>query len=149
MKRFILLTLGLLGATAFALSPASAQDALRLRRAFPHAKHAKLFPTCTACHAGATNGNPRQMMPAPASCVQCHNGTDAKRVNYDAPAAPHDFLRFSHAEHAAKVPKEGRECTVCHGAMAAAPTMEVAHVTPASCLTCHAHQATDHLAMDS
>ena len=36
---------------ALALLPAlaSAQGA---REPFPHARHAKLFPTCTGCHAG-------------------------------------------------------------------------------------------------
>ena len=149
MKRLVLVALAMLGTLALTAKRAAGQEALRQRRAFPHERHAKLFPTCTACHAGATTGNPAQMMPPPASCAECHNGVDSKRVRYDAPVTRHDFLRFSHAEHGSQVAKEGRECTACHGAKSAAPGMEVVHASPASCQGCHAHRTSDHFAPES
>lgn len=117
--------------------------------AFPHAPHAKLFPTCNGCHAGVTTGNMQAVMPPPALCAECHNGVDAKRVRYDAPTPRSDFVRFEHREHATHVPAEGRECATCHAMRPDAPWMHVASASQATCEGCHAHRASSHLAADS
>jgi hypothetical protein len=116
--------------------------------AFPHDKHAKLFPLCESCHMGVASGDAANAFPTEASCRDCHNGTDAKPVEWRRPARAAGLLRYSHPEHAAKVDSAGRECGACHGT-SGAPRMVVHRATPESCLTCHTHQASAHLADDN
>jgi hypothetical protein len=116
---------------------------------FPHQKHARLFPTCNGCHAGVTSGEASAVMPPPSSCAECHDGTIQKRVNYSAPTPRHDFLRFVHRDHAARVEASGRECQSCHAAQPGAAWMNVRRATPESCQSCHTHRAAGHLAPDS
>lgn len=149
MKRRYFLAIAAVVAALAGMHSLGAQNVLQQRRAFPHEKHAKLFPTCAGCHVGAFTGDGTKLMPPPSLCAECHNGTDSKRVTYTAPAPRHDFLRFVHAEHATRVTSEGRACQACHGARAEAPWMEVSHASPALCLNCHTHRATEHLASDS
>ncbi|HET7042734.1 MAG TPA: cytochrome c3 family protein, partial [Gemmatimonadales bacterium] len=108
---------------------------------FDHAKHAKLFPSCTGCHAGATDSS-RALLPDPAStCVACHDGTAERRVDWTPRPGPRPSnLAFVHATH----PKVA-ECRTCH-ADAASPWMTVRSAQPATCFTCHGEKGTDHLA---
>ncbi len=41
---------------------------------FPHAAHAKVFPSCTGCHAGIVSGDAATNFPAPSACAGCHDG---------------------------------------------------------------------------
>lgn len=110
---------------------------------FPHARHAKLFPTCTGCHAGVASGDAGRMFPAPPTCAACHDGTIQRRVNYAPPVRRGTgFLVFSHAAHAAKA--SDATCTSCHAAPGAS-WMEVAKANPDRCASCHAHAAEPHL----
>ena len=116
---------------------------------FPHDKHAKLFPTCAACHGGVTIGDAAAVMPPPSLCVECHDGTTSRRVVYNAPTPRQDFLRYEHRRHAAAVDSSGRECASCHASRAGAPWMAVQRATPESCQSCHTHRATTHLDADN
>jgi len=128
-----------LGATSAAAQPAAA---------FPHDKHAKLFPVCESCHLGDASRDAPNAFPTEASCRECHNGTDAKPVEWRRPTRAASLLRYSHPEHASKVDSAGRECGACHGTPSA-PRMAVHRTTPESCLTCHSHWASAHLADDN
>lgn len=121
--------------------------------AFPHEKHARVFPSCAGCHAGAFNGNEAQLYPAPATCETCHDGKDEKRVEWAGPTREPDNLRFDHAEHAREAGREmgpdTAACQRCHTKGGAGPRMAVVEARPAECLSCHEHRATTHLAADS
>lgn len=133
-------------ATAPAASVARAQgagSAAQPEQPFPHARHAKLFPTCAGCHAGIASGDAALTFPAPASCAACHDGTIQRRVNYAPPVRRGTgLLVFSHPAHAAKA--SDATCTSCHAAQGAA-WMEVAKANPDRCGSCHAHAADPHL----
>lgn len=141
MKRLLFsVAVFLLGATRGDAQPAASP--------FPHDKHAKLFPLCESCHSGIASGNAASAFPPDASCGSCHNGSDAKPVEWRRPERGAGLLRYSHVEHASKVDSAGRECASCHGA-AGAPRMAVRRATPERCLTCHTHRASAHLADDN
>jgi Cytochrome c7 and related cytochrome c/Doubled CXXCH motif (Paired_CXXCH_1) len=132
--------------------PTTASAQVYARRgpdSFNHLKHAKLFPTCNACHAGVTTGELSAEMPPPSSCTACHDGTIQKRVTYEAPRPRLDFLRFAHRDHAAQVDSSGRDCQTCHALRPGGAWMDVRRATPESCQSCHTHRATAHLAPDS
>lgn len=135
-------------AVGFMLIAASAGAQARENAAFPHDKHAKLFPLCESCHSGIATGDVAASFPAEASCSTCHNGTDAKAVQWRRPTRSAGLLRFSHPEHAAKVDTAARACGSCHGTAGQA-MMAVKRATPESCLTCHTHRASAHLADDN
>src|SRR5207249_10626361 len=61
-------------------APAAAQG-------FDHAKHRKVFASCTACHRGITELG-ASMFPDPASCASCHDGTIEKRVTWTPRVGP-------------------------------------------------------------
>ncbi|HEU4761540.1 MAG TPA: cytochrome c3 family protein, partial [Gemmatimonadales bacterium] len=69
---------------------------------FRHEQHARLFPSCTSCHAGVRTGtNP---WPAPTACATCHDGTVERRTDWAAPAElPRTNLRFDHQRHAGEL----------------------------------------------
>ncbi|HEU4988750.1 MAG TPA: cytochrome c3 family protein [Gemmatimonadaceae bacterium] len=120
------------------------------RGGFPHARHAKLFPTCAGCHAGILSGDSAAMFPTKAVCAQCHNGTDVHRVSWSGPSTHATNLKFSHAEHAMMSAQGGAaaQCVNCHGQQAGRDTawMHVAGADPSACIACHRHQAPEHLA---
>jgi hypothetical protein len=123
-------------------------------RRFPHRVHEKLFPTCTGCHAGITNGLAATTFPAPDACTQCHNGTDAKRVTWNGPSRRATNLRFEHPAHDRLTRTAGDtvDCLRCHGEgvdLAARPWMAVRRAPPAECISCHAHRAPEHLASEA
>lgn len=118
------------------------------QRGFPHSRHERLFASCASCHAGVTSGDAATMYPTEASCRACHNGTDVRTVTWRAPSRVAGLLRFSHPAHAAKVDSAGRSCATCHDAPGER-YMDVLPADPRSCLGCHTHRATAHLAEDN
>lgn len=118
------------------------------QRAFPHERHERLFPLCESCHAGVMTGDARTVMPTEASCRECHNGTDSRVVSWRRPARVEGLLRYSHPAHARQVDSAGKACGACHGA-STPNRMPVQRAAPASCMRCHTHRATDHLADDN
>lgn len=116
--------------------------------AFPHAAHAKLFPTCTGCHAGVPTGDAARTFPAATQCAACHDGTVQRRVTWTPPVARlPGLLVFSHPIHTTNS-KVDTPCQTCHGdGRQPATWMNVARPAPDACLTCH--KATAHLADDN
>ena len=144
-----------LAVTAVALSVAGVLAAASLRRPqdrFGHEKHARLFPSCTTCHAGAaTTGQP--MWPEPASCEACHDGTVAERIEWQPRQGPRvTNLRFDHGAHAREAVLAdtvhralAERCVACH-TEAGAQRMAVQHAVVGQCLDCHQLGA-EHLAV--
>ncbi|HEY7396546.1 MAG TPA: cytochrome c3 family protein [Gemmatimonadaceae bacterium] len=120
------------------------------RARFPHDKHAKLFPTCASCHAGIVAGTADRAYPPTASCASCHNDRDAKAVVWTAPARQATNLRFNHPVHAAKSAAEGggaaTPCVSCHSLRGDTAWMRVGTARAESCIGCHTHRASEHLA---
>lgn len=141
---------------ALALAAAGGASLLRAgwsgRDTFPHAQHARLFPLCTGCHAGATGGSEATLFPAKETCASCHDGKDLATVDWTAPRPRASNVRFSHADHASTLADVGEsaDCARCHtaaGATTVRATMKtVAGPQPQACIGCHAHQAPTHLA---
>jgi hypothetical protein len=118
---------------------------------FPHAKHVGLFPTCMGCHAGIDSATEAQAYPDSASCTGCHNGREQRSVGWGRPSPTPDNVDFSHPEHAREALARGDTitCQRCHAIPGATRFMEVARAEPESCIGCHAHRASAHLAADS
>jgi cytochrome c553 len=115
---------------------------------FPHEAHARLFPTCVGCHEGIPAGNEATYYPPPESCVPCHDGVRRRAVDWAGPERRPTNLTFTHPRHAA-VAGEPLPCLRCHGTTPQPAWMQVAEAEPWTCLSCHAHEATSHLALDS
>jgi len=121
---------------------------------FPHDEHVGLFPVCTGCHAGVETGDESTLHPAPERCVSCHDGEREDEVDWTGPSIAPDNLRFDHREHAREMEGEygALECTDCHAApdstraAAGRETAVAIRAGPTGCLSCHAHEAADHLA---
>ncbi len=116
--------------------------------AFPHRQHGNLFPTCTGCHAGISTGNTATSFPAPEQCRLCHNGTDVRAVTWTRPTPHAGMLKFSHPVHARSADSAARACATCHSPGDTA-WMNVSRPVPATCLSCHTHAASGHLADDN
>jgi hypothetical protein len=109
---------------------------------FSHEQHARLFPSCTSCHAGVQTG--ASPWPAPAACATCHDGVVERRTDWTAPAElPRTNLRFDHQRHAGELGRRGTispdsawRCVTCH-VRAGAPRMQVSLAVNGSCLSCH------------
>jgi hypothetical protein len=134
----------------------AAEHVARREDRFPHAKHARMFPVCTGCHAGIPTEAGQTRFPAPSVCAQCHNGTDQRRVDWNRPEVDSTNLHFSHRTHAAAVPPaDSVTCQGCHTDRSVAdsagrrPFMAVARAAPESCIACHSHSASAHLADDN
>jgi hypothetical protein len=113
--------------------------------AFPHARHAKLFPLCSSCHVGIATTDYARAFPPVALCATCHDGTIQPRVQWATPVSKGaGLLVFSHAKHATTT--KGVACESCHAVTDPPQWMNVARATPERCTSCHAHGATAHLA---
>jgi hypothetical protein len=117
---------------------------------FPHARHAKLFTTCAACHEGIATGDTATMWPSPELCAGCHNGDMVHRVEW-LPRPPRATnLKLDHAPHVAMF--EGMEggaataCNRCHASADSLAFMDVGRARPERCLDCHGQGAPSHLA---
>lgn len=138
----------LVAATASAGIGVAALARDRSDEGFPHARHARLFPTCTGCHAGIATGAQAATYPDSASCAQCHDGVQQPKVPWARSSVARSNLRFDHGAHAAKPEAQALECRSCHG-VAGGPFMNVKRAEAAECVNCHAHKATAHLAADN
>lgn len=129
------------------------QDAAAARQPFPHARHAGLFPTCLGCHAGIETGDTaRWLTVGPEECANCHNGQVQKKVSWTPPRRPLTNLDFGHATHAAALASAGErpaDCLACHRQEGATKRMEVVMARPELCVSCHAHRAPEHLALEA
>jgi hypothetical protein len=110
---------------------------------FQHAKHAKLFPSCSTCHAGVVqSGQP--VWPEPTRCAACHDGVVQPRVTWAPRTGPRaGNLRFTHDAHAraviAKTPADSgltKNCAACHNERNA-PRMTVRNAVVEQCVGCH------------
>ena len=134
-------------AIGFALAFAGASPVWA--QAFDHERHARLFPSCTTCHAGAENPD-SSLFPSASGCAACHDGTIEPRVTWQPPAAPHPSnLKFVHdlvplMTHPTPRGPEPLGCRDCH-IPDGAPWMTVQRAQPDKCLSCHSPGAT-HLA---
>jgi hypothetical protein len=141
--RPFLLLVAVLGTCAAV--PAHAQDPVRSPGSrFDHAKHAKLFPTCTTCHLGAA-GTGQELWPDTVACAACHDGTIEARVTWQPPAALHRTnLKFDHPTHARAAAAKPAACVTCHSDVGA-PWMTIRPLAAERCLNCHGIR-TAHLA---
>ena len=140
-----LLVLGVL-ASATWLVAAPRRDEQR----FPHAKHVGLFPTCLGCHAGVLEDS-LAGFPSPQQCAGCHDGRQQKTVTWSGPSVRPTNLRFSHVRHNARtnLGDPALNCRQCHAQPASTEFMAVQRAMPPSCIACHGHQASAHLANDA
>jgi hypothetical protein len=112
--------------------------------AFPHEKHAKMFPLCIGCHEGVPVGNAARAYPAPETCVGCHDGTEQKKVDWRAPTPKQSNLKFSHPVHDRVTAATGEiDCSTCHTVQDTA-RMAVVRAASRRCFDCHAHETRDH-----
>jgi hypothetical protein len=133
---FLLPAVLLLAATA----GGAVMIAKRPQVAFPHEKHANLFPFCEGCHT-VGDGNRATLFPGTDLCARCHDGTQVRTVSWSPPAPRPTLLRYDHVAHARAAVNEqpALECATCH---ARGPA--VVRADPSTCLGCHAHPASDH-----
>ena len=129
---------------------------------FPHARHAKVFPTCTGCHTGIRTGDLQRTFPSPTVCAGCHDGTIQRRVNWTPrPVRSGGLLAFSHPAHiaasntaadsaaaAARRVDDAVTCVRCH-APDTTTWMSVRLPVQDVCRSCHTHAAPAHLADES
>lgn len=135
--------LGVALVATVALATAVAAARRPATEAFPHEKHAKVFPLCTTCHAGMAEQG-AAVWPAVGSCEACHDGTIEKRVEWTPRAGPRvTNLTFDHLAHRrealAKTPGDSVKialCSSCHNE-AGAPRMTVQHAISGQCMSCH------------
>ena len=133
-----------------AVAAGGAAAARGLADRFDHEEHAKLFPTCTSCHAGVYAGRD-SLFPAPRTCASCHDGRIERRVDWrPRDSLPRTNLRFTHPAHRRAV-AEGRgadsvpACTACHTERGA-PRMRVRLAVADNCVSCHRLEG-EHLAV--
>ena len=120
--------------------------ALQAPADFDHMKHARLFPSCTSCHAGATvEGAGQSLWPPATTCASCHNGTVQPVVAWRARSTSRrSNLSFNHQQHARDTGTRAPSCAACHTA-AGTPRMDVREPVVSRCLDCHGIR-TAHLA---
>jgi len=148
MRRVALATSVALALAAGALVSMTRSDG------FPHADHAGLFPTCLGCHSGIPEGDEELYYSVvPADCIQCHDGEREETVNWDAPTRTSSNMVFEHLDHITEVEAAGDSalvCSDCHGPVVdSLPRMDVNRAPPESCVACHAHEVSDHLAAEA
>lgn len=140
---------------------------------FPHSDHAGLFPLCQGCHEGIETDTEVAYYPTSGSCAECHDGEVEPEVDWEMPVVAPSNVVYSHRIHIEDVVASGEEadCATCHrlapdsvamllvaaerdaigpGAGAGteavgAPHMFVGRADPETCVSCHAHEAPEHL----
>ncbi|HXY67963.1 MAG TPA: hypothetical protein VEH62_00855 [Gemmatimonadales bacterium] len=150
-----LLALSALLAGAWAprtVRPRPAAGARAAADTFPHARHARLFTTCAACHAGIATGDTAEVWPSPELCAGCHNGDLARTVSWTPPPPRATNLTFEHVPHVAMfeaMDSGGPNCQKCHAAADSQPFMDVGRANPERCVSCHGQGAPSHLAQQA
>lgn len=139
-------------AAAFAVASGSALWALsRAEPAFPHAKHAALFPLCIGCHEGVPIGDRSAFYPDSGLCARCHDGRARKAVAWRGPVRAPSNLSFSHPAHDARAAAKGDTlaCRSCHTQSGSPARMAVGRAQPDACVGCHEPPTRQHLAVES
>ncbi|MEX2611905.1 MAG: cytochrome c3 family protein [Gemmatimonadota bacterium] len=121
--------------------------------AFPHERHAGLFPVgCVLCHGGDAAAPDAGVYPEPARCLACHDGARLPRTTWRGHAPGASLLRFDHDTHAGTLAREAQRatCEQCHGLAdpalgGSSQPMAVGPATPERCMTCHAAGGAEHL----
>ncbi len=145
----------LAAALAAAPMPARAQDAAPASQpadTFPHTRHAQLFTTCDACHAGVPTGDTATFFPSPDLCGGCHNGDLARAVNWRPHPLRPTNVTFDHTPHVpmlVAMDSTAPVCQRCHAHADSLPFMNVGRADPERCVTCHGNGATSHLTQTS
>jgi len=115
---------------------------------FDHARHARVFPSCLSCHAGAVRAG-APLWPTAAGCAACHDGTVQPAVTWTPPQPQRvSNLRFEHVRHVAVSAARGAAattCATCHTAVGQ-PRMAVRATVVERCMDCHSPR-TAHLAV--
>lgn len=113
--------------------------------AFPHDRHARLFPLCAGCHEGVPSGDEASSFPDPSLCARCHDGVQADTVRWTPPPRRSE-LRFTHPAHIQAVAREDTvlACEDCHERPGAEPMVGVFRASQDTCASCHAHATPDH-----
>lgn len=134
-------------ALALALALALPGAASSQEEGFPHADHQGLFPLCSGCHQVSPSASRGITLPTSEACARCHDGKTRTRVQWSGPRRGPSNLDFSHASHPEVAEEgEGLGCRACHSEPEALIRMAVAPARPGSCLSCHEHEAPEHLA---
>jgi hypothetical protein len=111
---------------------------------FPHARHARMFPVCSSCHAGVATADRANAFPTATLCAACHDGTIKPRVQWaPPPSRGAGLLVFSHQVHATKA--KDVVCESCHALNDQKQWMNVSRASAERCSSCHAHGASAHL----
>lgn len=141
--RALLVSVGLASMLGASGLPAQERDV------FDHVKHQKVFPSCVACHQGAQDGV-SALLPSGAGCVNCHDGTIERRVNWRAPEPAHSNLRFTHGRHISALASRDSSvaCVACH-TPADSTWMTVKRAVIVQCFDCHGVKATHTAAPDT
>lgn len=147
--RLLLVALALIATSTAAMATLLRVDT------FEHLDHAGLFPLCEGCHEGVPTGVEAERFPTRDDCTSCHDGVTEDEVDWIEATPRPTNLTFDHVEHAAQVLAEGEsaECVDCHqdpdqelGPDQPEPErMAVITAQPEGCLSCHAHEAPEHL----
>ncbi|HSM36154.1 MAG TPA: cytochrome c3 family protein [Longimicrobiales bacterium] len=146
MKTRLLLSAVVAAAAASGLWALARQD-----EGFPHLEHAGLFPLCTGCHAGIETGEEGALYPDPAECAACHDGQREDSVGWSGATRTPTTVAFSHPDHAQRLREESAAdtaagCAACHREPGATARMAVQAATAEVCMSCHEHEAPEHLA---
>lgn len=155
MSRLDRSTLGRLALAVVTLLLVGAGVSTGTRRdGFDHPKHAKLFPTCTTCHAGVLD-SARSVFPTAASCESCHDGDVEKKVDWQprAAGARPNNLRFTHARHREEFTRKVKAdsavtCSECHTPKGKG-WMTVERALTGQCLDCHGVKVAHYSAPDT
>ncbi|HKG92613.1 MAG TPA: hypothetical protein VKA84_12000 [Gemmatimonadaceae bacterium] len=121
---------------------------------FPHRAHQGVFPSCTGCHAGVLDGGAGALYPPAQLCNECHTAATTPKlrpVSWSGARTEPANLAFSHPLHArtAGFGTATTECGRCHQRAGDSAFMAVGRARPETCLGCHPHRASAHLAEDS
>jgi hypothetical protein len=147
-----LAALALGGTPLAAQNPSPAAGSPAQTDTFPHARHAKLFTTCDACHSGITTGDTATFFPPPELCAGCHNGDLVRAVTWRPHPLRPTNVAFDHVPHVAMFQAMDSTtplCQRCHAHADSLPFMNVGRADPARCVTCHGEGATSHLTQAS
>ncbi len=126
----------------------SAAWARSLQDRFPHQDHEGVFPVCTGCHEGILSGVAADNYPDSAECVECHDGVTEERVEWARPEVKPSNIVFDHTGHTEATTQAGdtATCLTCHRLEGVEGIMAAGRAVPERCITCHAHEAPEHLA---